>query len=261
MGARSVQVVVAFVATTALSGAAPARAIPRVIAPMVSSALGELPSEAPRAEHGVAIAASPVPAAARLGGAYGLRTGRTGRRTFHAGVDFRAVRGTPVFAVRAGSITAVAADDDRHTAFGGYGNAVVIHHKDVDQWTFYAHLDRVLVEPDQPVSAGQLIGYVGNSSNRRFRGMGVHLHFEVRERPSAGGSPFPGAYRRHNLDPRDWLRDQGIDYGRGGHLVHEGVSVALDAAAQTSPRLVRFVTPEPELAADGRLASLTPEAL
>lgn len=256
MGVRTVQVAIAFVATTALGGTPPAHATPAMVAPMVVPALGELDAVEHAPPPLEATAASPVPSDARLGGRYGMRTGRTGQRRFHAGVDFRAARGTPVFAVRAGTITAVAADDDRSTAYGGYGNAVVIHHKDVDQWTFYAHLDEVLVAPDQPVSAGQLIGHVGNSSNRRFAGMGVHLHFEVRDRPASGGSPFPGAYRRHNLDPRRWLRAQGIDYGHGGHLVEEP-GHEHEARLPGGPRLVRVAAPEPELAADARLAMLT----
>jgi len=51
------------------------------------------------------VASSPVPAGIGVGSHYGWRTStRTGRRTFHAGADFLAERGTPVYAVRGGVV-------------------------------------------------------------------------------------------------------------------------------------------------------------
>src|SRR5690606_35159802 len=128
-----------------------------------------------------------LPAGHHAGSGFGYRPSlQTGRRTFHAGRDFIAARGTPVYAVRRGVVEAVAQERARNT-FSGYGNAIVLHHADDARWSFYAHLDEVLVEPGQEVAAGQLIGRVGNTSNRRFRGMGAHLHFEVRRARPDGG--------------------------------------------------------------------------
>lgn len=170
------------------------------------------------------VASSPLPAGYRVGSHYGYRTSpRTGSRTFHAGIDFLAPRGTPVYAVRGGVVEAVARNV-RRTTFAGYGNAIVIRHPDQDRWSFYAHLDDVTVEEGQLVEPGQLIGHVGNTTNGRFPGMGAHLHFEVRRPAPNGESPFPGAYRRYNVDPEDWLAAMGV---RFEHDEEEGEGCAM----------------------------------
>lgn len=169
-------------------------------------------------EHALeVVAASPLPAGYGFGSDFGYRrSGRTGRRTFHAGLDFSAARGTPVFAVRRGVVETIARDRGR-AFFRGYGNAIVLHHPEDARWSFYAHLDEVLVREGQVVEPGMLIGRVGNTTNRRFRGMGTHLHFEVRVAQPDGASPFPGPYRRHNVDPERWLADLGVHLERGHH--------------------------------------------
>ena len=58
---------------------------------------------------------------------------------------------------------------------GGYGNLIVLRH-DNGLETFYGHLSEILVEPEQWVTAGQVIGYGGNTG----RSTGPHLHFEMR---------------------------------------------------------------------------------
>ena len=58
---------------------------------------------------------------------------------------------------------------------GGFGNLVVIRHENGLE-TFYAHMSRLLVEPNQEVQAGDIIGVGGNTG----RSFGPHLHFEVR---------------------------------------------------------------------------------
>lgn len=161
------------------------------------------------------MAVSPRPT--RITSGYGVRIGRTGRPTFHAGLDFLGARGEPVVAVAAGVVAVVASDETRGPT-SGYGNAIAIDHGD-GWWTLYAHLDTVNVTPGQAVAAGERIGTVGNTSNGKFPGMGAHLHFEVRS--SRNGSPFPGPYRRHNVDPRPWLEQRGVTYDRRGHLVDE----------------------------------------
>jgi len=161
------------------------------------------------------VASSPLPAGYAIGSDFGYRRGRTtGRRTFHAGLDFAAERGTPVYAVRRGVVETVARERER-AFFRGYGNAIVLHHAQDERWSFYAHLDEVLVEPGQVVEPGELIGRVGNTTNRQFRGMGTHLHFEVRVAQPDGSSPFPGPYRRFNVDPERWLAELGVRLDRG----------------------------------------------
>jgi len=171
--------------------------------------------EAPQDLDAPPRAVSPLPDGFQPGSSYGWRTSpRTGRRTFHAGLDFLAPRGTDVRAAVGGVVERVVARDRRgRTRFGGYGRAIVIRHASVGMWTFYAHLDAVHVEAGDRVTAGQLIGAVGNSTNHRFGGMPTHLHFEVRHAARGDRSPFPGPYRRYNVDPAAWLRALGVRFG------------------------------------------------
>ncbi len=175
---------------------------------------------------------TPVSPEYRLSSPYGYRrSGRTGRRTFHAGVDFAAPLGAPVFSVRPGVVVRVYRDEDRGNGMSGYGNAVVVYFKDEDLWVLYAHLDEVLVKPGIAVAAGAPLGRVGRTSNGEFPRMGVHLHLEVRERTPGGRRPIPGPYRQNNVDPRPWLASHGVVYGRRGvavlHVDEPEVEVAL----------------------------------
>jgi murein DD-endopeptidase MepM/ murein hydrolase activator NlpD len=114
--------------------------------------------------------------------------------------------------VRGGVVEAVADDAHPTRRWNGYGNAVVVRHPRLGVWSFYAHLDSVEVEEGQVVEAGQRLGAVGNSTNRRFPYMVPHLHLEVRRAKANGESPFPGAYREYNLDPEPWLASLGVRY-------------------------------------------------
>ena len=58
---------------------------------------------------------------------------------------------------------------------GGYGNYIVIKHANGAQ-TLYAHLNANYVGVGDYVSAGEVIGGMGNTG----RSTGTHLHFEVR---------------------------------------------------------------------------------
>jgi hypothetical protein len=149
---------------------------------------------------------------------YGMRRGRTsGQMRMHAGLDIGAPRGAQVFAPRPGTVALVARDaNGRGSGLFGYGNAVVIHHHDENRYSFYAHLDRALVELGQFVSVGQPIGVVGATTNGKFPGMGRHLHMELRRPKDDGSSPFPGRYGRWNVDPLPWLAEHGIGFDREG---------------------------------------------
>jgi len=56
-----------------------------------------------------------------------------------------------------------------------YGNVIVVRHKNGLE-TFYAHLSKKFIEPNQTVKAGEIIGLGGNTG----RSYGSHLHFEIR---------------------------------------------------------------------------------
>jgi len=97
-------------------------------------------------------------------GKYGPR-----RRRQHQGVDLPLKTGDPVYATFCGRV--------RISQYnrGGYGNLVIIRH-DNGLETYYGHLSERLVEPDQWVEAGQIIGLGGSTG----RSTGPHLHFETR---------------------------------------------------------------------------------
>ncbi len=182
---------------------------------------------------------SPVPASSKISSPFGMRMARRSKkRLFHAGLDFRAKQGTPVFSARAGIVEVVARDEKPSSGFKGYGNAVVVYHEDEDRWSFFAHLAEVTVTTGQKVEAGDNIGTVGATNNGRFKGMGAHLHFEVRVRQESGDSPFPGPYRVSNIDPRTWLADHGVEYDRKGYLVMPTETDTVDPAAGEKTQLL-----------------------
>lgn len=170
---------------------------------------------------------------------FGMRASRrSGRPTFHAGVDFRASTGDPVYAVTDGTVRVVRSDEDRRerAPTNGYGNVIGLEHTD-GTWSVYAHLSRVAVTEGQAVRAGEQLGEAGNTSNGKFPGMGTHLHFEIRT-PNGGATPFPGPYRRYNVDPQAWLLERGInidggivvDTARAGGMAGLGATPAVPAA-------------------------------
>lgn len=100
---------------------------------------------------------------------YGVRRDPIyGSSKFHAGLDFAAKTGTPVFATADGKVTEAGRQS-------GYGNCIDISHG-YNYLTRYAHLSEVLVKPGQVVKRGEMIGRVGSTG----KSTGPHLHYEVR---------------------------------------------------------------------------------
>lgn len=97
-------------------------------------------------------------------GKYGPR-----RRRQHQGVDLPLKAGDPVYATFCGRVRISEYNK------GGYGNLVIIRH-DNGLETYYGHLSERMVEPNQWVEAGQIIGLGGSTG----RSTGPHLHFETR---------------------------------------------------------------------------------
>ncbi|MCT7904237.1 Stage II sporulation protein Q [Candidatus Ornithobacterium hominis] len=85
----------------------------------------------------------------------------------HAGIDFSAPTGTPVYAT--GDATVAQAEN-----MGGFGNVVVLNHG-YGYKTLYAHLNKIKTQRGQKVKRGDVIGYVGSSG----LSTGAHLHYEV----------------------------------------------------------------------------------
>lgn len=95
---------------------------------------------------------------------YGWRSGRP-----HNGTDIDLNTGDTVRAAWSGKVRYAKYND------GGFGNLVIIRHQNGLE-TFYAHLSKSLVAPNQEVQAGDPIGLGGNTGHS----YGSHLHFEVR---------------------------------------------------------------------------------
>jgi murein DD-endopeptidase MepM/ murein hydrolase activator NlpD len=87
---------------------------------------------------------------------------------FHAGLDFSAPQGTPIYAT-ANGVARIAGNSGN-----GYGNHVVINHG-YGYETLYGHMFKVNVRVGQRVRRGEIIGYVGNTG----KSTGPHCHYEV----------------------------------------------------------------------------------
>lgn len=108
-----------------------------------------------------------APGSFTISSGYGPRAGG-----FHAGIDYAAPLGTPIYAAADGTVVAAG-------SASGFGQWIVIDHviggKKVS--TVYGHMypSGVLVHTGQPVKAGQHIANVGANG----QATGPHLHFEV----------------------------------------------------------------------------------
>lgn len=100
----------------------------------------------------------------------------------HTGADFACSAGTPVLAVKAGTVVTSTALRRSNGTYRSYGEYIAIDHND-GTITLYAHMlsGSRTVSAGQTVSQGQQIGQVGSTGNST----GNHLHFEVRVGSSA----------------------------------------------------------------------------
>lgn len=99
---------------------------------------------------------------------YGYRSDPfTGKRAWHAGVDFAGKEGSDIIAVASGVVTW---SGERY----GYGNLVEINHGG-GYSTRYAHCKELLVEVGAVIVKGQVIAKMGSTG----RSTGPHVHYEV----------------------------------------------------------------------------------
>jgi murein DD-endopeptidase MepM/ murein hydrolase activator NlpD len=106
------------------------------------------------------------PVKGKFGEGFGPRANPApGQQNFHKGLDFLAPLGTPVKAAGGGTVTFVGNKK-------GYGNFITLDNGD-GLSTKYAHLSKMDVVVGDTVTAGQVIGAVGNAEG------GPQLHFEV----------------------------------------------------------------------------------
>ena len=103
------------------------------------------------------------PCEGRVTSKFGMR-----RYRYHYGIDLKVRTGDPIYSIFDGVVRIARRSPS-------YGYLVVVRHTNGLE-TYYAHLSKLLVEPDQEVKAGELIGLGGNTG----RSKGSHLHFETR---------------------------------------------------------------------------------
>ncbi len=109
-----------------------------------------------------------APVAGRMTSGYGARRHPIlGYTRMHAGIDFGAAYGSPIYAATDGVVSYAG----RH---GGHGNYVRIEHGG-GLGTGYAHMSRIAASVGQRVRRGQVIGYVGSTG----LSTGPHLHYEL----------------------------------------------------------------------------------
>ena len=97
---------------------------------------------------------------------------------------------------------------------------VQITHAD-ERTTLYAHLSKVLVSSGDSVSAGETIGYVGDTGNAD----GAHLHFEVRQSGQTV-DPRPFITGGNPEDPQKKFEELLEKYG--GYIAEDGQLRTLD---------------------------------
>lgn len=109
-----------------------------------------------------------MPVVGRITSSFGARRHPIlGYTRMHAGIDFGAGYGSPIYAVG----DAVVSYAGWH---GGHGNYVKLDHGG-GYATGYGHMSRIAVGSGTRVRAGQVIGYVGSTG----LSTGPHLHYEL----------------------------------------------------------------------------------
>lgn len=110
----------------------------------------------------------------------------------HAGLDFAAPQGTPIYATANGTVKLAG------NTGNGYGNHVIINHG-YGYETLYGHMYRVKSSPGQRVKRGEIIGYVGSTG----KSTGPHVHYEVHKN---GKRIDPAYFFFNDLTPEQYDR-------------------------------------------------------
>ena len=111
---------------------------------------------------------------------------------FHAGLDFAAPQGTPIYATADGTIK------EANYNAGGYGNHVVINHG-YGYETLYGHMFKIKARVGEHIRRGEVIGYVGSTG----KSTGPHCHYEVHK---SGERIDPVYYFSNDLSPEQFDR-------------------------------------------------------
>ena len=129
----------------------------------------------------------------RLASGFGYRVDPVYKTVkFHAGLDFAAPLGTPIYATADGVVRVAG------NLGNGYGNHVVVNHG-YGYETLYGHMYRIGVKNGHRVKRGEVIGYVGSTG----KSTGPHCHYEVHK----NGRPLDPVYFFYNdLTPEQFDR-------------------------------------------------------
>ncbi len=120
---------------------------------------------------------------------FGVQTRPNGTTLRWNGIGISARAGTPVQAVRDGTVVLAG-------PFEGYGPTVVVSHGG-GFYTLYLYLEEIGVVQGRVIEAGQVVGTVGGQGTPE----GPHIEFQIRA-PSEAGVPTA-------QDPLLWLRPRG----------------------------------------------------
>lgn len=110
----------------------------------------------------------------------------------HAGLDFAAPQGTPIYATADGTVTTSG------NSGNGYGNHVIIRHG-YGYETLYGHMVKVKSRVGQAVKRGEVIGWVGSTG----KSTGPHCHYEVHKN---GNKIDPVYFFYNDLSPEQFDR-------------------------------------------------------
>lgn len=107
----------------------------------------------------------------KISSGYGYRIDPfTGKKGFHAGIDYLIPVGTKIKSSLNGKVLRTEFLDT------GYGLNIIIDHLN-GFYTLYGHLSEIFVKPNQTVKQGEIIGKSGFSG----RSTGAHLHFAIKD--------------------------------------------------------------------------------
>lgn len=120
---------------------------------------------------------------------------------FHAGLDFTAPSGTPIYATGDGVV------DEASLSDVGYGNHVVVRHG-YGYKTLYGHMLRTKVKTGQTVKRGDVLGWVGSTG----KSTGPHCHYEVMKN---GEKVDPVYFFFNDLSPEEF--DRMLKIARSGN--------------------------------------------
>ena len=129
----------------------------------------------------------------RIASGFGYRIDPVYKTTkFHAGLDFAASVGTPIYATANGTVEVAG------NTGNGYGIHVLINNG-YGYSSLFGHMFRVKVRPGQKVKRGEVIGWVGNTG----KSTGPHCHYEVHR----NGDPVDPVYYFYNdITPEQYDR-------------------------------------------------------